>query len=316
MSMWKRQEIQTMLRSKRLTLSFLSLCLSAFAQDPALWKEYGLVETGTSNEGKTIVTTYRMKDLTGALAAWESLRSPAAKPCDLAPFCTLDGNRAVIASENYVLVFEGKIPSKGAVQSRLEAFPNRRDSSLPAILTFLPKQGRVPNSARYVLGPVSLRQFAPELAGAKLGFEQGAEAQVASYQLRQGAPSARFAVFDYPTPEMARLHVPDMKLAAGSHVKRSGLLVAAVLGQVSDEDADSLLGRVSYEAKITWNESPAPSPVKPLYQLLVNILYMSGLLSLICLAAGLFYAGMRVYRRKYGTLEADESMTTLHLTGD
>jgi hypothetical protein len=28
---------------------------------------------------------------------------------------------------------------------------------------------------------------------------------------------------------------------------------------------------------------------------------------------GVFYAGMRLYRRRYGTLEADESMVTLHL---
>jgi hypothetical protein len=28
------------------------------------------------------------------------------------------------------------------------------------------------------------------------------------------------------------------------------------------------------------------------------------------------YAMMRLYRRRYGHLEADEAMTTLHLTGD
>jgi hypothetical protein len=28
------------------------------------------------------------------------------------------------------------------------------------------------------------------------------------------------------------------------------------------------------------------------------------------------YGGMRIYRRRYGTLEADESMITLNLSGD
>jgi hypothetical protein len=32
--------------------------------------------------------------------------------------------------------------------------------------------------------------------------------------------------------------------------------------------------------------------------------------------AGLIYAGMRLYRRRFGSLEADEAMTTLHLTED
>jgi hypothetical protein len=53
-----------------------------------------------------------------------------------------------------------------------------------------------------------------------------------------------------------------------------------------------------------------------MYQLLLNIMYMSIALSVLCLVAGLIYAGMRIYRRRYGSLEAEEAMTTLHLTGD
>jgi len=80
--------------------------------------------------------------------------------------------------------------------------------------------------------------------------------------------------------------------------------------------ADTLLSRIEYEAKITWNETLPPSPVKPLYQLLLNIIYLSLLLIALCLLAGLMYAGMRIYRRRYGTLASDEAMTTLHLAGD
>ena len=46
----------------------------------------------------------------------------------------------------------------------LNALPNKRDTSLPAILTFVPRDGLVPNSSRYILGPESLRAFAPELS--------------------------------------------------------------------------------------------------------------------------------------------------------
>jgi hypothetical protein len=34
----------------------------------------------------------------------------------------------------------------------------------------------------------------------------------------------------------------------------------------------------------------------------------------VCTLGGVFYAAMRLYRSRYGTLEADESMVTLHLT--
>jgi hypothetical protein len=152
------------------------------------------------------------------------------------------------------------------------------------------------------------------LASTDPGFDQGAEAQVAEYKIAGSDMPVRLAIFYFATPEMARLHSISLKLVPGAHVKRSGVLVAVVFGSANEQQADTLLSRVEYEAKITWNEMPPPSPIKPLYQLLMNILYLSILLSAICLLAGLMYAGMRLYRRKYGTLEADESMTTLRLT--
>ncbi len=315
--MRQRKEVQEVPRRYGLILAAVLLtAVASFADDNALWREYGLVHTQTSRQGDLTVTTYQMKDLTGALAAWEWLRSAKGRPCDLASFCTQDGRRTVIADDNYVVAIDGTVPDKPRVNSILSGLPDKRDTSLPAILTFLPRQGLIPDSARYVLGPASLNAFAPELAAAKPGFDSGAEAQVAEYRVGKGASPVRLAIFYYPTPEMARLHTVEFKLLPNTHVKRSDVLVAIVFGAATEEQADTLLSRVQYEAKITWNETPPPSPIKPLYQLLLNILYLSILLSAICLLAGLIYAGMRIYRRRYGTLEADEAMTTLHLTGD
>ena len=310
-----------MLRSQRLAWGILftsSLLLAErLPSDAALWKEYGLAGQQTATRGKQTITTYEMKDLTGALAAWEWMRTPQARSCDLTPFCTSDGKKTIITSENRVVEFDGPTPpAKQMVEDFLDSLSKGRDTSLPAILTFLPKEGRVANSARYVLGPVSLSSFAPELTSAKPGFEQGAEAQVASYKIGKSEASVRLALFYYATPEMARIHATNFKPATGSRVKRSGLLVAAVLNAPSDEASDTLLSRVGYEAKITWNETPPPSPIKPMYRLLLNIMYMSILLVALCSAAGLVYGAMRIYRRRYGTLDAQEAMTTLNLSGD
>ena len=195
----------------------------------------------------------------------------------------------------------------------MNALPNKHETSLPAILSFLPRQGLIPNSARYVLGPASLKAFAPELASIQPGFDQGAEAQVAQYHVAKGEAPVHLALFNYPTPEMARLHTTQFKRLPGTHTKRSDVLLAIVYGPATDAQADTLLSRVQYEAKITWNDTPPPSPIKPLYQLLLNIMYLSIVLSCLCLLAGLIYAAMRLYRRRYGRLEADEAMTTLHL---
>ncbi len=106
MPLRKRKEVQEMSRSCSLAIAFLALVASLSAdQDQALWKEYGLVQTNSGTSGKLNYTAYRMKDLTGALAAWEWQRSPQGKACDQAPYCTQDGNRTVVFDDNYVVVF-------------------------------------------------------------------------------------------------------------------------------------------------------------------------------------------------------------------
>jgi hypothetical protein len=304
-----------MSRSCGVIFGCLLTAVSLFAGDEALWREYGLVQTNTVKHSQFTVTTYQMKDATGGLAAWEWQRSEHSRSCDLTAFCTEDSKRAIVNDENYLIVFEGARPSKAQVEAELKTLPNKRSSSLPPLLTFLPRESLTPNSARYILGPESMKAFAPELVSANPGFEEAAEAQVASYRVGGSAP-VRMALFYYPTPGIARAHAATFKRLSDVHVKRSGPLVAIVLSPVSDKQADTLLSRVEYSAKITWNETPPPSPIKPLYQLLLNIIYLSLILTGICLLAGLMYAGMRIYRRRYGTLEGDEAMTTLHLAGE
>jgi hypothetical protein len=286
------------------------------AAKSAIWREYGLTGTQTVQQGELSATIYRTKDATGALGAWEWLRSPQGRACNLAAFCNQDGKRTVVSDYNAVIAFEGAVPTKEQVDAMLQALPDRRQSSLPAVLTFLPEQGLVPNSARYLLGPTTLAVFAPELASKNIGLDRGGEGQVANYRLNKTAAPMRLALFYYPTPEMARIYTAELRKDANLHVRRAGVLVALTLPPATPEASDTLLGRVRYNAKVTWNDVPPPSPIKPLYQLLLNIMYMSIALSLLCLVAGLIYAGMRIYRRRYGTLEADEAMTTLRLTGE
>jgi hypothetical protein len=312
MRQWK--EIQEVSRRCGLVLAaFLAVSGVARSEDQALWKEYGLLHSETSSAQNLKVTAYEMSDPTGALAAWEWRRSPNGHACDLAPFCNQDGKSTLLSDFNYVVSIEGGKPTKAQVTAIMDGLQRKKDSSLPPILTFIPEQGLVPNSARYILGRSSLEAFVPELASARLGLENGAEAQVADYRLKREGKPVRLVIINYPTPEMARLHAAELKKLPGLNVKRSGVLVALTLPPATSAESDTLLSRVQYEAKVTWNETPPPSPIKPLYQLLLNIIYLSIFLTVLCLAAGLVYAGMRVYRRRYGTLEADEAMTTLHL---
>lgn len=288
---------------------------AALPGDAAVWNEFGLMASESaaySGAGtKTTVSAYHFKDTTGALAAWEYLRPADGKGCPLAPSCSEDAGQLVVFDANYVVAFVGKRPNKKQVDDLFQQLPAKRESSLPAILTFVPRQDLVPNSARYILGPASLKQFAPELVSAEAGFEQGAEGYLASYHV-DGSP-VRLVLFYYPTPEMARLHSIQFKLIPNTVVKRSSILIAVALGG-TEKQADDLLARVQYEAKITWNDAPPANQVKILYSLFINVIIVSCILVALCTLAGLFYASMRIYRRRYGTLESDEAMTTLHLS--
>ncbi|HEX4230850.1 MAG TPA: DUF6599 family protein [Bryobacteraceae bacterium] len=276
----------------------------------------GFLRAESAQYGKLHVTAYEMKDTTGALAAWEWLRPADAHACDFTSFCAATSAQTLVfdGGINYVLELSGAPVRKAEMDILLKSLPNIHETSLPPILMFVPRKNLVPNSARYILGPAGLKTVAPELLDARPGFDRSVEGHLTEYQIN--GTLLKLVLFDYPNPEMARLHIPNFKVLPDVYAKRSSVLVAAVLGAKSPEQADTLLSRVQYEAKVIWDEVPPPSPIKPLYQLLTNIIYLSLLLSALCLTAGLMYAGMRIYRRRYGNLESDEAMTTLHLGGE
>jgi hypothetical protein len=288
------------------------------AIDTKVFNEFGFVSsdaaTYRSPSGKGTVTAYGMKDATGSLAAWDWLRPAQAHHCDLAEHCAASDNQILIVDANYVILFDGFTPKKDDVQALAAALPQRHPSDLPPVVGFVPLQNLVPNSSRYLLGPESLRAVAPELSNANPGFDQGAEAHYTAYNV--DGSTTKLVLFDYPSPEAARLHTVSFKQVPGAQVKRSGVLVAIVLPGASDKAANAVLDQVKYQAKILWNEPPPGNPVPRLYSLLMNIIIASCILAALALGAGIVYGLMRLYRRRYGTLEQDEAMTTLHLTGE
>jgi hypothetical protein len=277
----------------------------------SLWSELGFESAARAQYAQTTVTAYRMKDTTGALAAWEFLRPADARNCQLAPFCSQTTDRAITFDTNYVVEFDGRLPDKDGVAALFAALPEQHESSLPSMLTFVPHRDLIPNSARYILGPVSLKMFIPELGAVDAGFADGVEGHLTAHKVE--GSEVRLALFYYPTPEQARLHAIQFKLVPNATVKRSGVLVAVVTGAPSEKRAEEVLSWVEYEARITWNDAPEGNPVKQVFSFLISLLLLLLLLVGVCTLGGVFYAGMRLYRRRYGTLEADESMVTLHL---
>jgi hypothetical protein len=178
--------------------------------------------------------------------------------------------------------------------------------NLPSIPTYLPKQSYVKNTAKYILGPVTLDKIGSPVAPELIDFGAGAEVVEATYESSGG--EATLVLISYPTPQIAAEHLRRIEAAhapsaTGSPApvevgtfadKRSGPLVAIASGPFSQSEAKSLLASVHYDADVTWNENTFFDKKNNLANLLWNVILLCGALMAITLVAGLAFGGVRV----------------------
>ena len=268
-------------------------------RDQSAPDEYGREAAEEADYGAFKVTGIRFKDSTGAWAA------------------SLDMRDRPLRVGNYLITCSGKCPKDLA--ALVEALPRLSHLPLSVLSGYLPAKGKVANSDRYIMGPVGLQADLPQISESAVALQFGAEGAVARYRLGKG--EVTLAIFSYPTLEMARQQAPAYEKTPGVVVKRSGALVAlvapATAGKAVDAaDARKLLDQVNYQASFSWNE-PLPIVVKPqtAAQMILGIFTLAGIVLGFCLASGLAFGLIRVIARKFGYESADESLTTLSLSG-
>lgn len=257
-------------------------------------EELGLDAYDAADYGSFKVEAWRFKDVTGAYAA--SLAR--------------GGNRV----GNYLVRCEGRCP-KNLAELADAALPHVSHGALPSLPDYLPTEGLVPRSERYILGPVSLAADAPEIpAGAAL-FDFGTEAELARYRTPGG--TVNLILLSFATPSLARQQLPQFEGIAGATAKRAGPLIAIAFGPSAA--SVKLLDDVNYQAVVASNEPP---PAKPLElkpesagQMVLAILSLAGLLLAFCLLSGLAVGGTLRLARRFGYSAAEGSLTTLHLEG-
>ncbi len=190
--------------------------------------------------------------------------------------------------------------------------PKLEQSPLPALIGYLPAAGLVPNSERYIIGPVSLDRSGAGIPAATAAFHLGAEGQLGKYSTPKGTLS--LVIFNYPTPNMARDRFEDFQKLPGVVAKRTGPLVAAIAGNPDPDFAERLLSQVHYEANITWNEKVPQNDVKQFSKMILAMFTLAGLLILGSIVVGIGFGGFRVLRKKLSGNAEPEEMITLHLS--
>src|SRR5436190_1655236 len=124
------------------------------APDPQLFEEYGFDQAERGTYGPMTVTAWRFRDTTGAIAGYQYLRPAAAKISDLAKVAAATPTELITAQGNYVLEFTGRIPKAEEINLFLAHAPRYEQARPPTLTGFLPDPSLVPNSGRYLLGPV------------------------------------------------------------------------------------------------------------------------------------------------------------------
>src|SRR5262249_2653786 len=139
-------------------------------------------ETGRyEGAGKPFTATaWRLKDPTGAQAAFRWLRPADAKPghpdaLQYTKFAATIADGWLLTYGNYLIRFEGRAPSLEELKVFLFQLPKVDQSALPPLLEYLPKSAMAAGSDRYIVGPVTLAKFYPHVPPSVAAFHYGTE---------------------------------------------------------------------------------------------------------------------------------------------
>lgn len=279
-----------------------------------LWDEYGLRDYESANfengGAKMTVTAYQLQDSTAAMAAFDWMRPTTAKVSRAADYAAETPDALLLVRGNYLLTFEGYKPSPAQLDALVGTLNNLDSTAFPTLPGYLPAQGLAPNSERYIEGPIGLAQFDNLVPPSVAAFRYGAEAILGDFHSSKG--NLTLAVFNYPTPQIARDRLVDFENVPGAMAKRSGPLVAVVVKPADPNTAERLLAQVQYRVDITMEEH-IPTRRDNIGNLVINAFILTGILLVFCVVAGLALGGFRVLRRR-GREDSDpDGLITLHL---
>jgi hypothetical protein len=251
--------------------------------DAPLLQEYGFQEAEQANFGRFEATAWRFMDSTGAMAFLQSLHS---------------SSPGTLAHGNYVFRFTGGQPAQDDLEAFYLDLPKFETSPLPVLPGYLPSQDLIPNSQRYIVGPVSLERFFSQISPSLAAFHLGTEAQTAEYSTPKGPMN--LAIFNFPTPAIAMDRYNEFQKVPGAVAKRAGPLVAVTIQPPDSDAAERVLSQVRYNVNLTWNESIGGPTVKDSAKMVLTIVALAGVILLLCLIAGIGFGAFRVVLRKFG----------------
>lgn len=257
-------------------------------------------------------------DTSGAYGAFTYYKTPAMLNEKIGGQASSLNNRVLFYRGNILVdaIFD-KLSVMSAAELRelagLLPAPAGNARNLPPLPTYLPRQSYQKNTAKYILGPVTLDRVGSPLPTPMVDFKAGAEVVIARYAAKAG--ESTLMLIEYPTPQIAaeKLRQIDAAHQASPEPqpgvapildispffdRRTGPIIVVAAGPLSLSEANSLLASVSYEADVTWNENTYLSKKDNLANLLFNVIILCGILIGLALVAGLAFGGFRILMKR------------------
>jgi hypothetical protein len=280
-------------------------------------REYGITSAEqvsySKDKSNLVVTLYHAKDATGAYGAYSYLRTSDMPHANFSAHSSMSRDHALVLIGDLLLDISGndlRTVQPGLRTLVAQVQTKAGPEAYPSLYKYLPTDGIIQRSDRYVLGPVGLSQFLPIATDDWIGFSSGAEVELARYRIKGQEETLLLA--EYPTPQVASLQMKNLEKrfrlvgdadepAAQSgdsrpllyYRKMSTLLVFVPDGH-SKASADLLLQNIAYESDVTWNEPGANLNQPGWPTILVGIFVGTGILCLFAIVSSLAFGGFRL----------------------
>ncbi len=256
------------------------------------------------------VTLYRLRDPSSAYGAYTFLRNETLSAADLGSFASASHDRALIVVGEMLL--DVSVPPKQArppdadLKQLATLLDKKADHTpYPFVGEHLPEKGRVPDSERYVIGPLSLAHFVPLGTDDWMGYDHSAETILATYKV--AGKDETLLITSYPTQQIAAAKFAGMLrrfvfdppggVQPGQNVlfgKRVSSFIAVVAGAPSRQAANKILDQVGYESNVTWNEPKQTLTEPSINNMIVEAFVGTGAIMVFAVAAGIGFGGIRI----------------------
>ncbi len=175
--------------------------------------------------GKLTLRAARFADASGAYGAFTYYKQPEMLNEKIGDQASSLNNRVLFYRGNVLVeaLFD-KLSAMSAAELRELAgmipLPQGGARNLPSLPTYLPKQGYVKNTAKYIMGPLTLDKIGSPLPAELIDFSAGAEVVEGTYQ--SSSAQATLLLISYPTPQIAAEHLRRIEVAHRSNAPQSG----------------------------------------------------------------------------------------------